>query len=881
MIARLMAIVARVTALGRRRRLDRDLEDDLQAHFDLLVDDLIARGMEPAAARREARLRFGTTASAMDAHRDARGSRLVETFARDVGYALRVLRRQPWLTAAVVLILAVGIAVPATALSLLGGFLFREPVSRDPAAFARVIRPGRTASSAVSAAEYEAFRSQSVSFRELAAWSSRPLTAPLGANDPSLVDGQLVSCNFLRLLGVDVPVAGRLLADEDCRAGVPSAVISEKIWRLGFGGDPSVVGRTIRYGRAAIVVVGVAAVPPFIDQWDDPDLVGGVWLPYTARPSLSALLDSHGHSEGLEVAGLLAPGITRAAAAAELQRIRAGLPVTDRERQRPLALSDGTRWATVDADDAWSIFLMALTLPLLVTVMACVNAAALLLSRAVSRQQEMAIRRALGTSRSGLLRMLLTEHLVIAAIAGVASLAIVYALPPLIVWQFDVATTFGALDTLGPDWRVFAGIAIAVVLAAALSGLTPAREALRPHSGDSLLARLGTLGRQRARSRRAFAAVQLAACMVPLVVAVTFARAAERYTRIDFARGDLIVAEVSTGRSPAMPLSEIADRVAAVPGIAAVTYVDSLPLIFEGAEWIRIPGQTGDAVPVRSQIGPQFFDVFGIPILSGRQVAFAAAEQPGPVVVSRQFARRFFSETSALGQVLEVGREVPGGPPPRRVVIAGIAGDRPTGLAMTSRALTDGSILYAPMSPAASEGTLVIRPSAPVAVAIDALAPLLRDVVGMPVPITTFQQRLEDRAAPVRSMQMLLSGLGGVALVLALIGVVGGVAFDVNQRRKELAVQMALGAGPWVVRRAAMRSGTRLMPIGLAFGLLASWSAVRGAEYLRMLPLGSIAADPMPYALVTAFLITVGGATLVAIAYPAGLRDPLPALRED
>jgi predicted permease len=890
MIARLAAFVARLAALVRRRRLDRDLDADLQTHFALLVDDLVARGMDPAAARREARLRFGSTTSAREAHRDARGLPLVETFTRDVRYGARLLRRQPGLMAAVVLILAIGIAVPASVLSLLNGFLFRAPVSRDPDAFVRVIRPGRSASPSASLAEYDAFRAQSTSFRALAGWASRDLTAPLGMDDPAPVSGLLVSCNLLPLLGVERPAAGRLFVDDDCRSDVPVAILSESIWRTRYGADPAVVGRTIFYGGIGLTVIGVAAAPAFIHEWDDADVVVGVWLPYSAQPAVAQLSAFDGanmmtarneHRPWLEIAGLLAPGVGRADAAADLRRIQAGVPAPDRQRARPLDLSDGSRWASADADDAWGIYMAALILPLIVMLMTCVNAAALLLARAVGRQPEMALRRALGTTGAGLLRMLLTEHLVIAAIAGVASLALVYILPPVIVWQFDVAATFGDAATLRPDWRVFAAIGIAVLLAAVLSGLTPAREALRPQAGDSLLNRLGTLSRSRVRSRRLLVGMQLAACMVPLVVAMTFARSAGRYTGLGFWRGDLLVANVPSDRSRGVPLSAIADGISRVPGVDAVTSVDWLPVVFEGAERMRVPGQHLDIVAVRTSIGPGFFDVFDLPILAGESGRAAGRDtESGAIVVSSQFARRFFGEQNALGQVVEFPYDGPAG---TRRIIAGIAGDRPVGSATLGGALMDGSAVYVPMSPDASGGTLVVRPAGPADAVRDVLATALRDLVGMPVPVTTYQARLDERVAVVRDVQQLLIVLGAVALALAVIAVAGSVAFDARQRRKEFAVQMALGASPWDVRRGVIRAGLRPVPISLALGLLASWVAVRGGlEYFRILPGGSMAAaDPVPYVLVTVALGAVAVVTLLAIAWPVGRRDPLPALREE
>jgi hypothetical protein len=465
--------------LFRRRAVEDSLDEELRACVEILTADKQRDGLAPAEARRQALLEIGGVDVLKERVRDVRRGSAAEAFVRDLRHAFRILRRQPLLTAAIVLTLGIGIGSPASAFSLLNHFIFASPPSPDPAAFFRMSKMAGRHQVAFGVDEYTAFRERSTSAREIAAWSIWMMRAPLGVDDPSPAIGSLVSCNLLTLFDVHAPVAGRLLAPGDCERDTPVAVMNERTWRTRFGSDPSIVGSALRYGGAQVTVVGVAAAPTLRRQWDDADELVDLFVPYTAARQMKGAADfvREGH-DWLHVAGLLRPGVTRATAAAELQSIdRAVAPSQAGRNSSTIVLTNGSRWDEAPGE-MLGILAMALALPVLILFMSCVNVSALLLARSVSRRQEMAIRLALGTSRSALVRMLLTETLVMAAFAAVLAFVVVALLPPVIIRFFDAEVWFGGPDTWMPGWRVVAAIALCGAAAAVLAGLTPALAAV-------------------------------------------------------------------------------------------------------------------------------------------------------------------------------------------------------------------------------------------------------------------------------------------------------------------------------------------------------------------------------------------------------------------
>ena len=870
----------RVMALFSTRQHDRDLAEDLETHLELLTDEYVRRGMDRQAARRAARLQFGTMSSAMEAHRDARSARWIEAAVKDARYAVRMLRKQPGLACAVILTLGLGIGVPTSVVSLLDRFAFRTPVSRDPGTFFRLALERSGGRGVATLPLYLALRDEAQPIEDLAAWSTFRLTAPLGLDDPTRVDGLLVSCNLFQVFGVAAPVAGRLLTADDCASGAAVAVMSEGTWTRRFGRDPAIIGTSMIYGGLPITVVGVSAGPALQRQATDPDAdeISDLWFPYSAKDSLKSVGAFHESPNWpwLELAGHRKVGVSLAAAEAEitaLERQRNPKP----SRETALRLTDGSRWAA-STDDILGLYALALILPVVVLIMASVSVAALLLSRGAARRREVAVRLALGASRGALVRMLFVESLVVSGAAALLALVIVYNVPPFLVRFFDGELMFGSIDRLSPDWRVFMTLAVCGVMAGLLAGLAPALESLSPRLAESLFGRpRGGSRRGMSRTRRVLVAVQIASGMVLLVTAATFSRTGARVTTPGFETRGVLVAEIPD-QQKRVSLSTLADDVAALGGLDVVAYTDALPVASRASAMrIRSSSLPQELRPQTTAISPGYFEVFGFRVLAGRgfeKADGAVEESPRPILRSRQFARRVFGDENVLGRTFDTDWPSKGS-----IVVVGIAEDRLTGWAMVSSALTDGSMVYQRMAPTSKSGYLVMRVRGETEPVAERVRALLRERTGMPMAVSTFNEKLAEAVTLVRQLQTMLIALGIVSLGLALIGVIGSVSFDANQRRKEFAIRLALGAGPGQVRQQVVRSGLRAVHVGLAVGLFGSWGLLKFVESARLLPLRSVAADPWPYAAVAVLLLAIALATLLVVAYPAGRRVPLVSLR--
>jgi predicted permease len=808
----------------------------------------------------------------------------------DLLFAMRALRKQPLVSCAAILTLSIGIAAPTVAFSLANGFISRTPANRDPGAFFSVARSDATGG--VTLPQYLALRSELTSSRELVAWSHEALMAPLGTEDPARVPGLLVSCNFFRLFGTGTPITGRLLDAGDCASASPVAVLSEGTWRNRLGSNPAVVGTVVQYGGVPVTIVGVASIPSFQLQTDNPDFVAGLWMPYSSQASFKELFDlfqgrnmvgANNRVRWLELAGFLKPGVSRQAATTEFRLLEAR-DVPPGQRRTVFTLTDGSRWSA-RRGDSLGFFALALAFPILVLVAACVSVAALLLSRAVGRQREMAVRLALGASRAALVRMLLIEGLLLSAAAAFGAFLLVSSLAPLLVRYLHAELWFGAPESLAPDWPVFVCLGAFGIVAALLSTLAPAAESVNTRLTASLQGAWSGMSKPKpSRAHRVFVGIQVAACTVPLVVAVTIARTTTRITEPGFGSERLLVAEIRDTQGPGTSLSSIADRVTLSAGVESVAYAGTLPLVSEPVMPlpIRIHGQSGEgqAFSVAATVSPAYFHVFDIPILAGRSFERDDHAQGGltPVVVSRQFARRFFGKDDVIGEVIEtVDRSRAVG---ERMTIIGIAADRTTGLAHVREALTDGSMIYQLLDASASSGFLVVKTKGSAGAMADSLRALLHDVTGSQQSVQTFDSRLTSKVAGLLQIATLLVGLGSVCLLLAIVGVIGAVSSDANHKRKEFAIRVALGSGPWAVRQRIVESGLPPIGTGILAGLLVAWAALRVAESQRMLPLASVAMDPRPYVAVSALLLAAALTTLLAVAYPLGRRDPVAALRE-
>jgi len=887
-----------VRNLTRRTVVDRALEE-VRACVDIITANHIAAGVPPEEARRRALMEMGGVEVVKERVRDERRGAVMDATVRDLRHAGRVLRKQPLLSAAIIVTLAVGLGAPASAFGALNEFLFGEPASQDPDAYFRLVRAD--GEDVATPGQYVAFRDHARSARALAAWSALGLSMPLGLENPTRIAALPASCNALQVLGVDRPLAGRLLTEADCDAGAAVAIMSERLWRRRFDADPAVVGRTTTYGGVPISIIGVAPIPAIQRQADDPNEIFDLWFPYTATDVIAASDFLHDvfaldDRPWLEVAGLLVSGVSRAAAAADFNAVALrDAPVARHrdgsiEEQAPLEVTDGTRWSRAPAD-ALAFLSIMLLMPGVVLLLACVNAAALLLSRSVTRQREMAVRLMLGTNRAALVRMLLTETLLLAGSGALLSLLFVTTLPSVVARFFEVEVELGVADGISPDWRVFLFLCVCALLAAVVSGLTPALASLSPRPIDALRDRPGSVFRpSHSRTRRILIAIQIAASMVAVVAAATFSRGAARYGEPGFATAGLVAATIAPEQQSPRSMVDLEAALDGLPGVDGLAVADRLPIVTrETARRIRIPSLSTEAYAVTSDVSPGYFGVFGLPTLAGRTFTpddLAAPDLDKPAVVSEPFARLYFGGANPIGTVIEVPRRVRNDEGEvvdevQRLAVVGVVASRLMGAPTTTSAPTDGSMVYRPIPASASTGVVVLKAAGDPDAVAERLAARVRELVGSASPVQTVQASLLEATLGYRRVRTVLMVLGAVAFLLAGVGVVGIVSFDARQRRREFAIRSALGATAWAVRRRVVGAGFRAVAFGLVVGLFATWALLTFADSEHLLPIRGGATDPAPYVTVTIALVATALVTLLAVAWPAGSRDPLVALREE
>jgi predicted permease len=823
-----------------------------------------SRGLLPAAWEEE-----------IDADR-AQPAEVARSFFEDVRYGFRVIRRNPVLSAVVVLTLTVGIGMNASVFTVVNGLALRPHVYKDPASFLRVIPQNRWNNEVrrVSVSEYLDWRDKARSLRELAAWTYFP--ALIGEDDPSSSLGLMVSCNFFIVEGLDRPILGRLLRGDDCtsRGRVPPAIIAESVWRNRFGADPNIAGRLIQLNSRLVEVAGV--VPDRTSSWTLP---ARVWLPYNAI----LYFDPQGthfvreDNLWLALAGRLAPGYRRSQAQAELNILA----------RRHDQLSGGRHTAVSTTDGSWieefeltasgrevmliTFFLGAFVLVLLI---ACANVATLLLSRAATREKEIAVRLSLGAPRIRLVRMLVTESLLLAAIAGVISLYLTWKLPgPL--FRFVAS---GAPDLpMPPDWRIFVYLCLIVLATGLLSGLAPAVASVKSDMLGALKGygqRGGGVGG--ARLRGWLVAAQVSMSMALLVEAALFAQSEHHTLSVDpgYLPDRVVVAPLyfqkgTTLERAKVRIKAITGRVRTLAGVRGVALAGGLPMIVRDTLELRPPSRQDATQPVDVYgVSPEFLQTMGIPLLRGRDIREADG---AAVVVSQNLARLFWPREDAVGKMLPL----PGGALP----VVGVAKD------------------VAPMRFGGSENPAVyrLRPLDPefnfLAVRFDsdpmrgaaAVRAALREAdPGLMIMARVLQSWIDQVTAILWNMVSLIVVLGGLATVLAAAGIYGAVSFSVNQRMRELGIRVALGARQFDIVREVFLSAGRPVATGLLLGL---WMSVASAALLRRsmanAPIRLDTTNPMLYLGAALVLALAAAAAMIGPAHRGSTCDPLESLRKE
>ena len=888
----------RFRALFRRETLERELDDEVRFHLDRETEKLIAAGLSPSEARRRARLAFGGVDSAKEQSRDVRGTALIESVIQDVRYALRGLRARPAFTAGVVVTLALGIGANTAMFGVVDRLLFRAPPTmRDPGRVHRVYvswtaHGTRGTQRSLEFARYLDLTRDTRALSGAAAFQTRSLAVGTG-DDSREMPVTVASASFFRFFDAR-PVVGRFFdaRDDSIPAGSPVVVLGHAFWQTRFGGRRDVIGRTLQVGNVACTIIGVAPVG-FTGMADQG--VPALYMPITAY---AWSMRSHDYSRNynwswLEMIVRRAPGVSVAAANAELtdafrrswapaRAADPGWPALDVAQPRaelgPVQLARGPT-----AGPEARVAMWTWGVAFVVLLVACANVANLLLSRAVQRRREIALRLSLGVSRRRLLRQLLTESLVLAAIGGVAGLVVAW-------WGGASLRALLLADDPAPamltDGRTLLAAAIATLLAATASGIAPALHALRADPARALVVGREA-GARRSRLRSALLVFQAALSMVLLVGAGLFVRSLHHVRTMRLGYDVAPVAFVQTdARGVKLTDAEwftlerrLIDAAAATPGVTSATLTVSVPFWSSEGRGLYVPGV--DSVRRLGQFTLQagsvdYFRTTGTRLLRGRGFERGdGADAPPIMVVSAGMAHALWPRAEAIGQCVRVGADTA----PCTTVV-GVAEE----MRQESLAGTGQYTYYLPIDQyeraSGPAGSLFVRVTGDAADYTDLLRRRLQAL--MPgasyVTVVPLRSIIDPNMVSWQFGATMFTAFGVLALVLAALGLYSVMAYGVAQRQQELSVRLALGATARQLVRLVVSDGVRTVLVGVAAGgVLSLWMGTRISALLFEEP----STDPLVYGVV---VLTLVAAALLATAIPAisaSRVDPNAALRAD
>ena len=790
----------------------------------------------------------------------------------DLRYAVRGLRASPGFTIVALLTLAMGIGASTTIFSVANAVLLRPFPYHEPDRIVRLYETNPTTETfSVSQPNYLDWVARVRGISQLAAFSGQSASL-IGDGDPQQLDAYIVTPSFFPLLGIRAAL-GRVFRDEEAKPGSPASVVvlSYTLWQTRFGCEPGIVGRTINLSGASYEVVGV--LPEQFGFPGNPQL----YLPFA--PSPTSARDDH----LLAVIGRLAPNVTRERALDEMRSV-----ARDISRQYPKT-NDG--WgANVTSLQEWLIgreltarvrvLLGAVGLLLL---MGCVNVANLLLARATSRQREMSVRSALGAGRGRIVRQLMTESLLLAVIG--ATIGVLLATLAVPVLRDIGQTAIPRLNELSIDWRVVSFGIAASLLTGILFGIAPALQASRTDLNDVL--RSGGRVAAAGRLRSVLIVTSVAMALVLLVGAGLVGRSFERLMKVDYGFRAEGVFAASIGlpnerygqrEQRAAFYSEALRRLSATAGVRAVGFTNIAP--FSGGSTSisytavgRQPASADEYLQANwRSVSPGYFAATNVSLKKGRLVAETDGLQaPRVIVISETMARRVWPTDDPLGKtILLSGNQTPW-------TVVGIVGDiRDQLLQNEPEPMMYLSFQQVPWS---NMWLLVRTTGDPMTVApvvrreIHAIDPLLP--VANEQPLTRFVSQI---AAQPRFTALIFGLFASAALVLAVVGVYGIVAYGVTQRTREIGVRLALGATPSSIVGGVVKQGVGLAGFGIAIGL---WVAYALSRFMQGILYDVAATDAVTYLGVAALLVSCAVAASILPARWAARLDPVRALRDE
>ena len=864
----------------RREALDRELNEELEFHRSMLERDHGASGASAEEARRRARLQLGNTTYVREETRAMWSFSWVDDLMQDVRYATRVLRHNVAFTAAVILTLALGIGANTAIFSVVNAVVLRPLPYADPdRLYSLWTVPAQipTDRNPASYPDLVDWRKQNTVFTEIGGYAFNRFEIT-GGDVTDLARGIMATPQVYDVLGAS-PLVGRLPRSDEER--LPVMAISYRLWQSRFGGDRNVIGRKALLFERPYTIVGVMT-PGF--HFPSPDI--DLWLtlaPMSSEPAgaMNPWFTSRG-LHGWRTVARLKPGVTPVQAERHMntimQRMAEAFPNEDG--------GTGIAVQSIRDDTVGGVqrgLWLALGAACLVLLLACANVAHLMLARMSSRSREIAIRRALGAHRSRVARQLLTESLLLGILGGIAGLVLAAVGIRLLV-RFSPGD-IPRLENVSLDAATLAFAFAASMLTGMLFGVGPTLAAWRGGTDATLREQArGGVGGYGTRVRSLLTAAEVAFAMILLVGAGLMVRSlvslltAERGFRTE----NVVAFHVAFPgeRYPGttdkqVVLERVLDRLRTIPGVTLAGGSTSLPpLRMQQATGYLIehdpppkPGQEPQAIYVPAS--PQFLPAIGVPLIDGRQFnAGDDAGAPRVVLISRELARRNFAGRSPLGRRIQLQDSM--------WTIVGVVGD----ISFQGVDKAPRPTVYVPWAQSVFGGAWVaLRSNLPPEAIAQTIRAALREIDPLmnPRDLKPMEAMVDDSMVRPRFQTWLLTTFGGLALLLAAIGVYGVIAYSVAQRTAEIGLRLALGAPPRTVVGAILRRGMSPVIVGLILGSIGSFAAGR---LMRGLLYGVSPTDATTFATTAGLLL---GVALIAALLPsrrAAKLDPLRALRQ-
>ncbi|HXW07816.1 MAG TPA: ABC transporter permease [Vicinamibacterales bacterium] len=875
-MTRLRIFLFRLRALVRSQQMDREIDDEIASHLAEATDEYVLQGLSPDEARRAARRSFGGITQTREVYGQVRSFMWLEELSRDVRYACRTLRRNPAFTTTATGTLALAIGANTAMFSVLNAVLLRPLPYRSPEQLAMLwtedptenLREGRAA-----LWDVEQWRGQSQTFADMATFDTVS-TVLTGVDGAEQITGASISPSLLPLLGVQ-PVLGRSFSTDDVDQKQRRLMISHRFWQARFGGSSDALGATLVINGVPSRIIGILPAGFRVARVE-----ADVWEAHSTRRSVRG-------GQTWFVVGRLRPGATFDQAQAEMSavalRVNEQLPAV--ERNRGISVVPLTRYM-VGAQSRLALWMLGGAV-FCVFLIAATNVTSLSLARSTARAREMAVRAALGANAGRIVRQLLTENVLLAAVAGLAGTLLAFG-------AIRLVRAFGPdnlprLNEVGLDLRVL-GWALAIsLLAGILVGLAPAittlRRDLRPSGEES--GRSVSGGTATRRIRRALVVAEFALAIVLLVGAGLLVRSWWHVTSIDpgFVPERVLVMGVSTPPTVGDPAQRadlyhrVLDQIQAVPGVESAGIIDDLFSSNPREHVLTVERDDGTASGrlrlLRDEISPDFFRAIGTPLRRGR--FFSAGDRPGAprvAIINDAMAARSWPGDDPLGRRFKFGSGESDAP---WYTVVGVVGDmRRQG--PEREALPQIFVSLAQNPPSRNVGVFIRTSSADPLASVGALRAAVRRVEkGAPIyGVAPLEQQLGTYLAQRRFQTSVLTGFSVVALLMAAVGIYGLIQYSIATRTQEIGLRMAIGAQAGDIFRMIIREGLALSLTGAAIGLVGAWWLGGAGSSLLF---GVTASDPVTFTTVSLLLTAVAIAACYFPARRATRVDPIVALR--